>query len=146
MVSVNEMQAGTTVPPELRRAFDLPEEDQDFLINSGYTWETLSGGWLLIHGFRIPPGYNVAQATIVLLIPTSYPATQIDMMSFMPSLLRQDGVDIKALITQHVDGQTLQCWSRHRPLTGPGAWRSNIDNVESHLLAVDDWLVKELSR
>ena len=51
---------------ELRRGFDLPEEDREHLDARGLPWETVSekdNQWLLIHDFPIPEGYSHRSVT-----------------------------------------------------------------------------------
>ena len=136
----------TEVEPALRQQFDLALEDQAFLDKQGLPWETLllgSAGWLLIHNFPVPAGYTVATTTLALALPGSYPTAEIDMMYFAPGLVRRDGRGINALSPQPLDGKNYQRWSRHRP---PGIWRPGIDNIETHVLAVGEWITEELSR
>ncbi|WP_113664333.1 multiubiquitin domain-containing protein [Pedobacter nanyangensis] len=133
----------------LRREFDLPEEDVDFLNGLGLPWEaignrTTGGGmWILLHEFAIPDGYHQKHATVALMIAPSYPATEIDMAYFFPALTKVSGRGINALAAQPIDGKTYQRWSRHR---APGQWRPGVDNIASHLCLVENWLIKDLGR
>jgi hypothetical protein len=77
------------------------------------------------------------------MIPPSYPSTEFDMMYFCPALHRKDGQSIGALSQQSLDGKTFQRWSRHR---NAGEWRSGIDNLETHVLSVQAWLIDELKK
>jgi len=73
----------------LRHAFDLLENDAASLEAKGLTWETIVDGnskWVLIKSFPIPAGYNVSEAEIALMLPESYPTTQIDMVYVSPAL------------------------------------------------------------
>lgn len=125
--------------------FSLPEEDIEFLNNTGFHWEALVQGshWLLINDYPIPEGYNAAVAQLGLLIPPNYPATQIDMVYFFPGLQKKSGRVIPAITTQQIDGKIFQRWSRHRKA---GEWRPGLDNISTHLLLVNNWLEKELKR
>ena len=135
----------------MRRDFDLPEEDEEFLTASGYAWETIietqvnprdPPRWLVIADFPIPEGYNHQRATIALRLPPSYPDDQIDMAYFAPSLALRTGHSIKNLSDTKIDGKSFQQWSRHRTAENP--WRPGLDNVGTHLVSVRDWLIKEL--
>ncbi|MFD1874519.1 E2/UBC family protein [Hymenobacter bucti] len=130
----------------LRQQFEPIAEDKIFLNKQGLLWETLlvsNVGWVLIHNFPLPAGYNIATTTMALMLPSSYPTAEIDMMNFAPAISRRDGRPIANLMVQVVDGQQFQCWSRHRPTN---MWRPGIDNLETHVLAVRGWLNHELTR
>ncbi|MDO7874235.1 multiubiquitin domain-containing protein [Hymenobacter sp. ASUV-10] len=138
-------EAAPIVPP-LRRAFELLPADAAYLDKQGYRWETLSegmSGWVLIHNFVIPSGYNVKEATVAFLIPPTYPTTEIDMMYFYPELSRVDGRTINALSPHPLDGKNFQRWSRHR---NPGDWHPGEDSLITHMLAVAGWLKSELGK
>jgi hypothetical protein len=147
----------TTVPKDpgegaaaaaLRRDFTLPEVDISSLDAMKLEWSTvreLSGALLLvIEGWRPPAGYNVATATLVLVIPQGYPDTQIDMAYFSPPLIRADGRAINNLTTAAWSIGTFQQWSRHRTAQNP--WRPGVDDISTHLSLVDDWLRREFER
>jgi len=130
---------------EIRRNFFLPEEDTEFLNKQNIQWETISSGgmWLILHDYPVPEGYNVASAEVALMIPPSYPVTQIDMAYFFPQLQKKSGRVINATTPQVIEGRTFQRWSRHRL---PGEWVPGLDNVSTHLCLVDNWLVNDLNR
>ena len=133
---------GLEAPP--RRDFQLPAADEEYLNGLGLRWETLREiqvQWLLIRGWKVPPGYNVAVVDLALLIPSNYSDSQIDMVYFNPALSRTDGRGIGALSTQMIEGKLWQRWSRHR--TGQNPWRPGVDDVASHLTLVDEWLRRE---
>jgi hypothetical protein len=131
----------------MRRAFDLPAADREYLDSRGQPWEAILEGqvrWLLAEGFDLPAGYNHTSASVALLLQPSYPDVQIDMAYFFPALARRDGRVIKALTNRPIDGKTWQQWSRHR--VEPDAWRPGIDNVEIHLRYVTAFLETELHK
>jgi hypothetical protein len=147
----------TTVPKDpgegataaaLRRDFTLPEVDISSLDAMQLEWSTVrepSGALLLVvEGWRLPAGYNVATATLVLVIPQGYPDTQIDMAYFSPPLIRADGRAINNLTTAAWSIGTFQQWSRHRTAQNP--WRPGADDISTHLSLVDDWLRREFER
>ncbi len=73
--------------PRPRREFLLPEEDVLHLDARGLPWETvLSQGerWLLVHGFRLPSGYNHRDVTVALHIVGGYPTAPLDMVYVNP--------------------------------------------------------------
>jgi hypothetical protein len=65
------------------------------------------------------------------------------MMYFYPELNRKDGQPIGRLNPQGLDGKNFQRWSRHR---AAGMWRSGVDNLETHVLSVQSWLIDELQK
>ncbi len=128
-----------------RIGFSLPAEDVDFLDNNSFFWEAIvqQSNWLIIKGSPVPEGYNVSSVDIALLIPPTYPAAEIDMAYFYPPLQKKSGRPIGAISHQSIDGKTFQRWSRHRR---PGEWRSGLDNISTHLLAVNNWLEHDLKK
>jgi hypothetical protein len=126
----------------MRRDFDLPEEDEDFLESLGRPWETLRDGgaqWLLLHEFPFPDGYNHATGSIAIAIPSGYRTAQLDMAYFNPALARLDGVPLKQTqVTQQIDAKTWQRWSRHYN------WRAGIDCLATHIAHVRNWLAAGL--
>ena len=133
--------------PPLRRQFQLPQSDEDYLNGLGLPWETVVDArsrWLLVHNWRLPPGYNHEKTSLALLIPDNYSDSQIDMVYFKQHLARTDGRTINALSSGSIAGETWQRWSRHR--TGQNPWRIGVDDVASHLSLVDDWLGREFAK
>jgi len=130
-----------------RQDFRMPAADEGYLNRLGLLWESQRDGatrWLIIHDWKLPPGYNHEQTSLALLIPDNYSDSQIDMVYFNPPLARKDGRSIGALSTQNIAGSVWQRWSRHRTAVNP--WRPGIDDVASHLALVDEWLQREFSR
>jgi hypothetical protein len=138
--------AAQAASPSFKRMFDLLPDDEIFLNTHFPNWETIkvgNTGWILIHNFKIVDGYNVEEPTVAFMIPASYPTTEFDMMYFYPALNRKDSKIIGALSQQTLDGKNYQRWSRHRIA---GEWRSSIDNLETHVLSVQGWLIDELKK
>lgn len=131
----------------MRRQFELREDDEMFLCARRLSYETIIESnmrWLIIHEFPIPKGYShCAALTAVLMVP-GYPDTQLDMVYFFPSLSRQDGKAIGGLTSHPLDGKNWQRWSRHRTAQNP--WRPGEDDLSTHLLLVDEWLLREFGR
>lgn len=132
----------------MRRQFDPPSFDSQYLGTTGLEWETIAepagSRWLLIHNWPVRAGYNVERVLVALQIPPGYPDAQIDMVYFHPDLSRKDGQPIGALAGHNLDGKTFQRWSRHR--TGEAPWRPGEDDVSSHLVLVNDWLAREFEK
>jgi hypothetical protein len=97
-----------------------------------------------VHAFPIPDGYNHRTATAGLRIPPSYPDDQIDMVYFSPALALASGGAIGALTLTTIDGTPFQQWSRHRTTANP--WRPGLDDIGTHLLQVESWLAREVSK
>ncbi len=131
----------------IRRDFDLPEEDRDWLASLGLTYELVGAGNILgviISGWPVPLGYDVERVDVHVRIEAGYPDTQIDMAYFDPPLTRLDGCVIGATCSEVFDGRSWQRWSRHRTPANP--WRPGIDSLETHFALVDDWLARELAK
>lgn len=131
----------------LRRQFSLPAADEQYLDSLDLDWETVKDAgqlWLLIHGWKLHGGYNLASVRVALQIPGGYADSQIDMVYFFPPLERTDRRSIGALSSQLICGESYQRWSRHRTSVNP--WRPGVDDVSTHLTLVDDWLSRELGR
>ena len=131
----------------VRRQFELPDPDREFLERRHLPWESVtegSGQWVIVHEYPVPGGYNHVAVSAALQLPTSYPDTQIDMAYFYPHLSLTNGRAVGGLSTATLDGKTWQRWSRHR--TGANPWRRGYDSIETHLLLVAEWLDRECRR
>jgi len=132
---------------EVRRQFALPAEDTAWLDSTDWQYELVVDGGVrrvVIHGFPVPPGYRVDKVSVNVRIETGYPDAQIDMAYFLPALARADGRAIRATCDDPFDGKIWQRWSRHR--TGANPWRPGIDNLSTHMAAVQEWLVRALAK
>lgn len=129
--------------PSARRAFDLPEDDVEFLNSLGLLWETVNDGevrWLLIHDFPIPPGFNTAKAVLAIKIVGGYPPAKLDMAYFSPALSKSNGSGIPNLSGVAINKEEFQQWSRHYD------WREGIDTLAIHYRRVEQWLLDEMKR
>lgn len=130
---------------DLRREFELPAEDIQFLEKYGCPWETISDKtlWVLLHAFRTQhPGYNHSCVTAAVRIETGYPNAALDMVYFYPALARLDGKTIKATqVKQRIRDLEFQRWSRHYTPQNP--YIIGEHNLETHILTVEDWLSRE---
>ena len=125
---------------------NLLPEDKEYL-NSTYPgqWEWVSDSpekvGLLIRDFPIPDGYTVSTATLMLLIPSGYPGSMLDMFYFLqPGLRKASRAAISALATEDHFGQRWQRWSRHYK------WEPGRDSVINHIEYVKNQLKYELTR
>lgn len=129
----------------MRRHFALPKNDVRFLDGLELEWEAVKDGsymWVILHDWPIPPGYLQQQASAAIMIPPNYPAAQIDMVYFRPSLTLKNKKPIGATTySMQIDGNSWQRWSRHR--TGENPWRVGIDDISAHMTLVQYWLARE---
>ena len=77
----------------------------------------------------------------MLLIPSGYPTSPIDMFYFRPPILRIDGGEIASLADETHFGRIWQRWSRHYL---PDQWRDGVDNVATHIAFIENVLKSEL--
>jgi hypothetical protein len=133
---------------ELRRQFELPEEDRTFLDQYSCQWETIIDGslWLLLHGFStMHPGYTHQTVTAAIRIETGYPKAALDMVYFYPPLARKDGKSIGAVgEKQPIAGKTFQRWSRHYTKAHP--WIVGEHSIGTHIWTIEGWLMREFQK
>lgn len=126
----------------MRRQFELPEEDEEYLNSLGLEWETVrvaNEQWLFIYKFPIPEGFHDTESTLAIRI-AAYPQGPLDMAYFNPDLIRKDGKVINAVTPLSIDGVNFQQWSRHYK------WRDGLDSLITHLAQIPFWLTKEFSK
>ncbi len=132
----------------LRRHFDLPAQDTSFLDSTGMRWETVKDGNVLrvvIYGYPIPKGYNVANADIHIRLSDQYPDNELDMIYVSPALSLKCDKVITKLSNDSFDGKSWQRWSRHRA-NKTQAWDPALDGIQSHLALVNDWFAMEVRK
>ena len=132
----------------LRRDFQLPEADEEFLARLGLRWETIcerSRRWLVIYDFSLPSGFTVTVADLAIEILAGYPPGPLDMAYFVPSLQRSDGKPIpQTQAVEQITCKSWQRWSRHR--TGDCPWVPGEDSLETHVEFVRAFLEREQKR
>lgn len=124
----------------LSRDFELLPDDVTCLDSTGLEWEAcLINGerWIFLRRFPLPEGLMPRESDMGLRLSPNYPMTQIDMAYFNPPLHHAAQRNIPNLATITVDNVSWQQWSRHRP---DGSWRPGIDDLESHLAFVRNFL------
>lgn len=128
------------------RDFALLEIDESYLDGLGLHWETRNSDghrWLIINEYPVPAGYTALTTTLALMVPPTYPQSQIDMFYAYPPLQRATGAAIPATeAVQSIGGLPFQRWSRHRGSIVP--WNPHQDNVITHLALVESALMKEI--
>lgn len=130
---------------DFRREFKLPREDEEYLDSLNLKWETaIDNGtqWLVIHGWVLPQGFNVKDASLALSVPSNYPESEINMIYVKPDLAKTDSGIINALTSFTIFGEPWQQWSRHR--TGENPWIIGEDDVSTHLTLADEWFRREI--
>lgn len=125
--------------------YDLLSEDVEYLEgNYPSKWEKVSEGngkyGLLIRNFPLPGGYAVEEPTLMVLIPSGYPCSSLDMFYFDPPLSRSDGSAIVGVEPMEVHfARQWQRWSRHYD------WQPGVDDLARHIEYVKNELKKEVS-
>ena len=98
---------------------------------------TPEGGYLclVVPGFRLPPGYQVAASDLLIRLPPGFPDAQPDMWWFDPALrLAATGALPQATeLTESYLGRNWQRWSRHFT---SGQWRPGRSGVESFITLI----------
>jgi len=128
----------------MKRDFQLPEDDVNFLDELCSSWETINDKgmqWVIMHDYPVASGYTCQKVAVAIKIETGYPRTPIDMAYFHPELQRLDGKPINAISPQLIDGKQYQRWSRHRTPQNP--WREGIDDLSTHITLVSFWFEQE---
>lgn len=130
---------------KLLREFKLLAVDERYLDGADLQWETIlcnDRRWLVIHEYPLLTGYTPAVSKLALDIPKDYPAAQIDMFYFAPTVARCDGRPIPSTqVTANISDIVYQGWSRHR--NGANPWDPCTDNVATHLALVESCLARE---
>jgi len=140
----------------MRRQFDLPSEDVDFLDRETASWEAVlevsqSNGqevkvmWVLIHEYCPPDRYLPSTTTAAICIADKYPDGALDMVYFYPPIARKDGKSIPNIEhPQTIDGKQYQRWSRHYTVLNP--WKPGEHSIETHYHLIANWLEREFER
>lgn len=121
----------------------LPAPDADYLSERrvGYS-ASQEGGMIciVVPNWKLPPGFNVQQADLLLRLPMGYPDLPPDMWWFDPAVLRDDGQEIPATqATEYHLGKRWQRWSRH---LSPEQWRSGVDGLGSFFTLIQQELAR----
>ena len=119
------------------------QEDLEYLdANYPAKWKQESEGngkfGLLIEDFPVPGGYKEKASTLMLLIPSGYPGSVLNMFYFAPPLNKADGSAINALAPETHFGRTWQRWSRHYE------WKPGEDSIVTHIEYIKNQLAEEL--
>jgi Prokaryotic E2 family E len=89
---------------------------------------------VVIRSWRLPTGYDRAEADLLIRLPAGFPDVAPDMWWFEPAVKLSGGAVIQATdLTETYLGRQWQRWSRHFQ---PGQWRSGLDGLESYLALI----------
>ncbi|MGJ7562310.1 E2/UBC family protein [Variovorax sp. GB1R11] len=124
----------------------LPASEMAFLTERGSPFQVLQEGGmncLLLPKYRLPAGFTVLSADLLLRLNLGYPDVPPDMWWFEPAVLRADGRVIANtdVFEDHL-GRRWQRWSRH---LNPDQWLAGRDSLESFLALIDSDLRKSVS-
>jgi len=124
----------------------LTHDDVAYLTSLGLPWEVMvddgKAQALVIHDYPLPGGANRPKADLMVRLPNTYPAAELDMFNLPRGVGRADGRALECL-SDTAFGETLWTqWSRHRLAEEP--WRPDTDCVATHLALVEKVLIAEL--
>jgi hypothetical protein len=121
----------------------LLPEDLAYLRRAGSQWEvTPENGFtcVVIHSFRLPPGYSVSETDLLLRLPPGFPDAVPDMWWCLPEVRLASGAYPPNTEAQETHlGRTWQRWSRH---FSPGQWSAGRSGVETYLATIRTDLLK----
>jgi hypothetical protein len=113
---------------------ELPERDIDFLSEKGYEYQLVpysSGIYLIISQFPLSKAYNPSIADLLIMIPTGYPNTPLDMFWTNPDVRLISGSWPTASEHHELHAErNWQRWSRHTN------WRTGVDNLRTFMSSV----------
>lgn len=119
----------------------LPQKCRQYLRNRGLDYEQHEEGIqkaIILRGFKLPEGkYDVAQADLLILLPSGYPDCAPDMFHVMPWLRLSKTNTYPRAADQPVAFKSLswQRWSRHN-----NDWRPGIDGIWTMMKRIEEAL------
>ena len=122
----------------------LPDNDESYLRERGLAYEAAVDAnmtCVVLAGYKLPEGYDHAEADLLLRLSPGYPDIPPDMWWLSPAIKLADGRTIRATETEESHlGRNWQRWSRH--LDG-GQWLPGRDSLESYLALIDQEFRKQ---
>src|SRR5215211_438680 len=114
----------------------LPEDDEHYLHEKGYTWKLLpdgNGGFLILEGFTVCESkYGQAATDLLIRIPGGYNDASLDMFWVDPPLtLKSGGYPPSADLFEEYIGRRWQRFSRHL-----STWRPGVDGLPMFLALI----------
>ena len=112
----------------------LPEDDENYLNEKGFTWELIpdgQSGFLVIKDYPLhPTRYDRDRVDLMIRIPTGYNLAGLDMFYVEPFIrLLTGSYPPAAQVLETYVGRTWQRFSRH--LAEP--WRAGLDGLPMFL-------------
>lgn len=111
----------------------LSEGDEAYLREQGFSYEVIAEGQmfsLIVHGFRLPEGYEPQAVDLLLRLPGGFPDAAPDMYWTHPVIrYASGGIPPASNVRLDYQGRTWQRWSRHLAV----GWRPGIDNLQTYL-------------
>lgn len=124
----------------------IPDHDTEYLRERGLAFDVAHESAMtcvVVRGWPVPTGYNLAEADLLLRLSPGYPDVQPDMWWFDPPLALASGAALQATeVTEVVLGRSWQRWSRH---FNSGQWQAGIDGLESYLALIRHNLEQSVS-
>jgi hypothetical protein len=121
----------------------LLRADEEFLTRKGFRYDTFPHGNLLavvIRDYPLPPGYQITQTDLLILLPGGFPDSAPDMWWCCPWVRLGNGSDpVNANVTEQIGGRSWQRFSRH---FGAVAWRAGRSGLESYVTLIGADLAK----
>jgi len=124
----------------------LTGDDVAYLTSLGLPWEVIvdagNAQALVIHDFPLPSGANRPKTDLMIRLPNTYSAAELDMFNLPRGVGRADGRVLPNLSDTTFGETEWTQWSRHRLEGEP--WRPGIDCVATHLALVEKVLLADL--
>lgn len=113
----------------------LPEDDEEFLNELGYSWtlqpDGADAGFLVIEGFNVVGGgFTPPTTRLMIRIPARYPLSKLDMWYCSPEIrfARNNTFPPQADVFETLFGVRWQRFSRHLP---EGSWKAGVDGLKT---------------
>lgn len=131
---------------DLRRDFDLPDDDIQFLDGLNLEWEAIqeaSKRAVLMYGFLFPDVFMPQKIDVKIKMPNDYSSgAALDMFFTNVLVKRTDGIEIQRLTESELfSGQRWWQWSRHYP--NNCKWRPGINSLVTHICHIQSILDEE---
>lgn len=119
----------------------LRDQDRTELERRGTPYECHSGSGeilLIMPGHRLPTGLHPEAVTLLVRVPSLFPAVPPDMFWVDPAIRRTDGQTINATqVSEQIFDRSWQRWSRHLQ---PNQWRADCDDIGTYIDIIDQCL------
>jgi hypothetical protein len=127
----------------------LRTSDISYLDERGFDYSTYRAGnrtLLVLHDYRLPPGYSEEVVEVLIEVPDDFPDAQLDMwwvypwVTFSANNQRPLNADQPATYPEFEPepGRVWQRFSRHPP------WRVGVDDLRSFLLYMENHFKRDV--